>query len=122
MRRSNAGQGRARVGSSPARRRVIGFLMTTTAATAPDPARVIDSAYAWRRLAISVLLSTIGGVGMWSVVVMLPSIEAEFGVARAEATLPYTFTMLGVMVGGVLMGRVADRFGVMAASLAGTLS
>ena len=96
--------------------------MITTAATAPDPARVIDSAYAWRRLAISVLLSTIGGVGMWSVVVMLPSIEAEFGVARAEATLPYTFTMLGVMVGGVLMGRVADRFGVMAASLAGTLA
>jgi MFS family permease len=96
--------------------------MTTIAGTAPDAARGVDSAYAWRRLLVSVLLSTIGGVGMWSVVVMLPSIEAEFGVARAEAALPYTFTMLGVMVGGVLMGRVADRFGVMAASLAGTVA
>jgi MFS family permease len=83
-------------------------------------ARGIESAYAWRRLGVAMLLSTIGGVGMWSVVVTLPSLEAEFGVARADATLPYTLTMLGVMVGGILMGRVADRFGVMVAGLAGT--
>jgi MFS family permease len=84
--------------------------------------RGIESAYAWRRLAVSMLVSTIGGVGMWSVVVTLPSMEAEFGVTRADATLPYTLTMLGVMLGGVLMGRVADRFGVMASAIAGTLA
>ena len=35
-----------------------------------------DSTYSWWRLAVSVLLSTIGGVGMWSVVVVLPAMQA----------------------------------------------
>ena len=72
----------------------------------------VDSSAAWWRLALAVLLSTIGGVGMWSVVVVLPAVEAEFGVARAGASLPYSLTMIGFAFGGVLMGRLADRFGV----------
>jgi MFS family permease len=92
------------------------------ATVARAPMSGVESSYAWRRLAVAVVLSTIGGVGMWSVVLMLPSLEAEFGVTRADAALPYTLTMLGVMVGGVVMGRVADRFGVMAATLAGTFA
>jgi MFS family permease len=75
----------------------------------PDPT---DSARAWLRLGTAVLLSTIGGVGMWSVVVALPAIQADFGVARGEASLPFTLAMLGFAAGGVLMGRLADRFGV----------
>jgi MFS family permease len=71
-----------------------------------------DSNYAWWRLAVSVLLSTIGGVGMWSVVVVLPSMQADFGVDRAAASLPYTLTMFGFAGGGVLLGQLADRFGV----------
>ena len=55
----------------------------------------VDSPYAWFRLGVSVLLCTIGGVAMWSVVVVLPSLQAEFGVARGSASLPYTLTMLG---------------------------
>jgi hypothetical protein len=50
---------------------------------APD---ATDSPQAWLRLAISVAISTIGGVGMWSVVVALPAIQADFGVDRADAT------------------------------------
>ena len=34
----------------------------------------------------------------------------EFGIDRGEATLPYTATMIGFAVGGVLMGRFSDRF------------
>ena len=49
---------------------------------------------------------------MWSIVVTLPAVQAEFGVARAAASLPYTLTMLGFAAGGVLMGRAADRFGI----------
>ena len=71
-----------------------------------------ESPYAWLRLGFSLVLGTIGGVGMWSVVVVLPAVQAEFGVARADAALPYTLTMAGFAVGGVLMGRLADRFGV----------
>ena len=72
----------------------------------------MESAYAWRRLAVSLALSTIGGVGLWSVVVVLPAVQAEFDVARGSASVPYTATMLGFALGGILMGRLADRFGI----------
>jgi MFS family permease len=80
-----------------------------------------DSAYAWWRLAAALALSTLGGIGLWSVVVSLPAIQAEFGVDRADASLPYTATMVGFAIGGVLMGRLADRFGVMAPVILGAL-
>lgn len=82
---------------------------TTPAASA---ASVQDSAYAWWRLAVSLALSTVGGVGLWSVVVVLPAIEVEFAIDRGGASLPYFGTMLGAAFGGVLMGRVADRYGI----------
>ena len=85
-------------------------LMNATAGAATP--ELTDSAYAWRRLAVAVLLSTIGGVGMWSVVVALPAMQADFGVDRAAASLPYTLTMFGFAGGGVLLGQLADRFGV----------
>jgi MFS family permease len=72
-----------------------------------------DSPYAWWRLFAALLLSTIGGVGMWSVIVALPAVQAEFGVARSAASLPYTATMIGFGLGGMLMGRLSDRFGIM---------
>ena len=72
----------------------------------------IESPYAWMRLALSLLLMTIGGSGMYSVTVVLPRIQEDFGVARADASLPYTLTMIGFGLGGVLMGRLSDRFGV----------
>ncbi len=83
--------------------------MNSTAAPLDDEQ---DSAYAWKRMTLSVVLSSIGGVGLWSGVVILPAIEAEFGVDRSEASLPYTATLIGTAVGGVLMGRLADRFGI----------
>jgi MFS family permease len=64
------------------------------------------------RLAAAVLLSTIGGAGMWSVVVALPALQAEFGVARAAASFPYALTMVCFGLGGVWMGRLGDRFGI----------
>jgi MFS family permease len=82
------------------------------ATTGRDSAADIDSAYAWRRLACTGLMSTIGGVGMWSFVVALPVVQAEFGVSRADASLPYTLLMLGFGVGGIFMGRFADRRGI----------
>ncbi|RUU47020.1 MFS transporter [Mesorhizobium sp. M6A.T.Ca.TU.002.02.2.1] len=63
------------------------------------------------RLGISMLLSTIGGVGMWAVVVVLPAMQAEFGVDRAAASMPYTATMVGFAVGNVAIGRAIDRMG-----------
>ncbi|MDQ2963735.1 MAG: MFS transporter [Pseudomonadota bacterium] len=83
---------------------------------------VVESPYAWIRLAVSLALSTIGGVGMWSVVVALPAVQTEFGVARGDASLPYTLTMIGFGVASVLMGRLADRFGIMTPVIIGTIT
>ena len=74
---------------------------------------VPESRYAWTRLAAALLLAGIGGVGMWSVIVALPAIQAEFGVARSAASLPYTVTMICFGVGGIMMGRLSDRFGIL---------
>ena len=68
------------------------------------------------------MLSTLGGVGMWSVVVVLPAVQAEFDVARGAASLPYTLTMVGFGLGGVLMGRLSDRFGVIVPVIVGTVA
>ena len=81
-----------------------------------------DSAQAWLRLAVGMLISTIGGVGMWSVVVALLAFQADFAVDRAEASLPYTLAMLGFAGGGVVTGRLADRFGIALPLTIGTLA
>ena len=81
-----------------------------------------DSRYAMVRLGLTLLIMTVGSSGMYVVSVMLPAVQAEFGVARADASLPYTLLMLGFGVGGVLMGRLADRFGVIWPLLIGALS
>ncbi len=79
--------------------------------TATDPS-LIDSPHAWRRLLVTLALMTVGASGMYVVPVVLPAVQADFGVARADASLPYTLLMIGFGVGGILMGRLADRFGV----------
>ena len=81
----------------------------------------IESPYAWTRLFVSLLLMTIGGSGVYTVSVALPRIQAEFGVARGDASLPYTMAMIGFGLGGVFMGRLADRFGVIVPLLIGAV-
>jgi MFS family permease len=84
----------------------------TRAAIGSVAAGEVDSGYAYVRLAASLLLSTIGGVSMWSIAVVLPSIQADFGVDRAGVSLSYTAVMLGFVLGGPLMGWLSDRMGI----------
>src|SRR5258705_9741487 len=81
----------------------------------------LESAYAWTRLGAALVLSAIGNVGMWSVIVALPAVQAEFGVARSAASLPYTVTMICFGFGGLLMGRLPDRLGIVAPVVGGTI-
>jgi MFS family permease len=82
----------------------------------------IDSSYAWFRLGVSVLLATIGCAGMWAVVVVMPAVQAEFGIDRAEASLPFTATMIGFAVGNVLVGGIVDRIGYQLPALVASIS
>jgi MFS family permease len=73
---------------------------------------VLDSRYSWKRLAITLLIATIGNVGMWSIIAVMPEVQAEFDTARATASLPYTLTMAGFALGNLVIGRAVDRFGI----------
>ncbi|WP_439499628.1 MFS transporter [Bosea sp. (in: a-proteobacteria)] len=79
---------------------------------AQDARYAPDSAYAWTRLALALLVGTVACVGSWSAVVVVTTVQQEFGVTRAGASLPYTCAMLGFGIGNIVMGRLADRFGV----------
>lgn len=78
-----------------------------------DASDILDSSYSWFRLVVTLAIAMVANAGMWAVVVVLPAIETEFGAGRAEASLPYTLTMVGFAVGNMVIGRVVDRFGVM---------
>src|SRR5256886_15748469 len=86
-----------------------------------SPRGEAESLYACVRLGAALLLMTIGGAAMYGVVVALPAVQAEFGVTRAEASLPYTLTMVGFGLGGILMGRLAGRLGGLVSGGAGGL-
>jgi MFS family permease len=62
-----------------------------------------------------------GSSCMFAVAVVLPEVQAEFGVSRSEASLPYTLMMIGFGVGGVYMGRIVDRWGVTVSLLIGSV-
>jgi MFS family permease len=73
-----------------------------------------DGAYAYSRLVLSLLIATIVGAGMWAVIIVLPKVQSEFGVDRAAASLPYTAMMVGFAFGTIVLGRMADRTGIVA--------
>ena len=82
---------------------------------------VLDSQRSWGRLALTLLIAAIGNAGMWTVIVVLPSVADEFGLDRGTASLTYVATMLGFAAGNVIAGRWVDRHGiapVLAASVA----
>src|ERR1700728_2110658 len=71
-----------------------------------------DGAYAFTRLAVSLLIATLIGVGMWAVIVVLPPAQLDFGVDRSAAALPYTLMMCSLAFSTIALGRMTDRFGI----------
>jgi MFS family permease len=86
--------------------------MDARAATDRVAGGQIESPYAWLRLVASTGIGAVGCTGMWSFVVALPAVQADFGVTRAEASLPFTAVMLGFGLGCILLGRIVDRVGI----------
>lgn len=77
-----------------------------------NAAAFLDSRYSWFRLGITLLIATVGNVGMWAIIVIMPAVQAEFAIDRAGASFPYTMTMVGFALGNFLIGRAVDRFGI----------
>jgi MFS family permease len=80
--------------------------------TAPGQISLIDSSFAARRLFFAFVAMMMGCSAMYVVAVALPEMESEFGVTRGEAAIPYTVMMVGFGLGGIILGRWADRFGL----------
>ena len=80
-------------------------------ATPADPSLIDSPTAAWRLLT-TLGLVTLGNSGMYVVSVVLPAVQTEFGISRGAATLPYTLMMVGLGLGGIFTGRLADRHGI----------
>ncbi|WP_291615072.1 MFS transporter [Bradyrhizobium sp.] len=76
---------------------------------------VPDSRQAWLRLVVAVLIAAVGAVGMWSVVVVMPVVQAEFAATRGAVSLAATAIFFGFGLGGVIMGKITDRVGIIPA-------
>ena len=73
---------------------------------------VLDSRYSWTRMIITLVVAIIINAGMWEIIAIMPTVQLEFGLDRAGASLPYTLTMIGFGVGNFVIGKAVDRFGV----------
>ena len=82
----------------------------------------MPSSYPVIRLVAALTLMTIGGSGMYSAIMVLEPAALEFSSGRGGASLPYASFMAGFAVGGVVMGRVADRYGILLPALLGSLA
>ena len=83
---------------------------------------ILDSRYSWVRLGITLLIATVGNIGMWAAIVVIPDMQAEFGLDRADSTYPYTLTMIGFALGNYYIGRAVDRFGITPSLIAAVVS
>jgi len=57
-----------------------------------------DSRYAAARLTVAVALMTLGASGMYVVPVALPAVQTKFGIARADASMPYKHGLRSTLV------------------------
>lgn len=62
-------------------------------------------------MAAALAMMTIGGFGMFACVVALLPVATEFGLTRAEASLPYTLFTIGFGAGGIAYGWAVTRYG-----------
>ena len=76
------------------------------------PNSLIDSRVAFHRLLATLGLVVLGNSSMYVVSVVLPAVQAEFGIGRASASMPYTLMMVCLGLGGLLTGKLADRHGL----------
>jgi MFS family permease len=80
----------------------------------PESARryAPDGPYAFGRLALSLMIATLIGAGMWAVIVVLPQAQLDFDVDRSAASLPYTVMMCTLAFSTIALGRMTDRYGI----------
>jgi MFS family permease len=88
----------------------------------PAPAEPgVDSRAAWIVAGVALAIMCISYGGPLIAVVALKPIAADLGSAREVPALAYSLTWLGTAVGGLAMGRIAERVGVRWTAAVGAL-
>jgi MFS family permease len=82
----------------------------------------IRRVYPLIRLTTALALMTLGCSAMYAGVMVLEPLALELGTGRGNSSLIYGTFMIGFALGGVLMGRLADRMGIMIPALIGSLA
>ena len=80
--------------------------------TQSSETRSIETRASWVVAGISLALLGLSFGGPWITVVGLKAIAEEMGGARSVPALASSLAWFGAAVGGILMGRIADRFGI----------
>ena len=73
------------------------------------------------RLFASLLLMAVAGSAMYAAILVLEPAAEEFDTGRGAGSMPYTLFMIGFALGGVVMGRLSDRFGIIVPALLASL-
>ncbi len=82
----------------------------------------IREVYPLIRLATVLALMTLGCSAMYAGVMVLEPLALELNTGRGNSSLIYGTFMIGFALGGVFMGRLADRMGIMIPALIGSLA
>ena len=82
----------------------------------------IRGVYPLIRLTTALALMTLGCSAMYAGVMVLEPLALEFDTGRGNSSLIYSTFMIGFALGGVVMGRLADRMGIMIPALIGSLA
>jgi benzoate transport len=89
--------------------------MVDTAAVPQDPRAIMSSAAMTARqylaIAMCVALNALDGFDVLSISFASPGISEEWGIDRAALGVVLSMELIGMAVGSVLLGQVADRIG-----------
>ena len=77
-----------------------------------DQTRSVETRASWVVAGVSLALLGLSFGGPWITAVALKSIAAEMGAQRSVPALASSLAWFGSAVGGILMGRVANRIGI----------
>ncbi|MBT4017415.1 MAG: MFS transporter [Alphaproteobacteria bacterium] len=82
----------------------------------------VERPYSWVVAIASLLLMTVGNASIYVLIVGLTQITPEFGGSRGIVSFGYSFALFGMGLGGILMGRLSDRIGMVWPAIIGAVS
>jgi len=89
-------------------------------ATTSSGTQSIETRTSWVVASISLLLLGLSFGGMWITAVGLKSVAADMGGARSVPSLAISLAWFGSGAGGILMGRIANFYGIRWTVIAGS--